>query len=239
MTKYHVNEKGEPGVCNAREGNCPFASDENHFSTKDDARKFYEDFQSRGTRYISMNRGTVKAFHGSLHKFDEFDYSKMGRNGAELGWGFYFADTEDAVSAYAAEGYVYEVDFHPRNPMLLGEKRIPRKDIEEILLMAEDENGFLTDNWGDVEYEGREKVLKRAVAAYDTGDDINNITQLINDTEMGKEIYTYLYEKYGIDSIESDPHRMWKTSQVYVATHPSALTIRTIRAHSVSESGEE
>lgn len=39
--QFHVNPAGEPGPCSA-EVNCPFGSNEEHFSTKKEAREFYE-----------------------------------------------------------------------------------------------------------------------------------------------------------------------------------------------------
>lgn len=42
MSKFHVNANGNPGTCSANTGNCPFGGDEVHFSSKDDARTYYE-----------------------------------------------------------------------------------------------------------------------------------------------------------------------------------------------------
>ena len=41
--KYHINpETGNPNKCYAKQGRCPFGSDENHFPTKAEARSAYE-----------------------------------------------------------------------------------------------------------------------------------------------------------------------------------------------------
>lgn len=42
MGIYHVNEAGEPGRCKARLKNCPFGGAEDHYLSKDAARKAYE-----------------------------------------------------------------------------------------------------------------------------------------------------------------------------------------------------
>lgn len=42
MTKYHINGEGNPGVCSAESGNCPFGGDANHYSTKEKAREAFE-----------------------------------------------------------------------------------------------------------------------------------------------------------------------------------------------------
>lgn len=58
MTRFHVNDKGEAGLCRAKEGNCPLSGESNHYSSLDDARKGYEEKMSelhepKGLRKIS------------------------------------------------------------------------------------------------------------------------------------------------------------------------------------------
>lgn len=42
MAKYHINYKGEAGVCQAKAGGCPFGGDEDHFPSKAKAREAFE-----------------------------------------------------------------------------------------------------------------------------------------------------------------------------------------------------
>lgn len=42
MSKYHINAKGEPGRCRAKDGKCPFGSESEHYENKSDARFAYE-----------------------------------------------------------------------------------------------------------------------------------------------------------------------------------------------------
>lgn len=47
---FHVHpETGEPGRCRAHLHSCPFSTEDNHFSTKEEARAFYEDYASKLT----------------------------------------------------------------------------------------------------------------------------------------------------------------------------------------------
>ena len=39
---YHINSKGEPGSCRAKPGNCPFAGEEEHYGSPEEAREAYE-----------------------------------------------------------------------------------------------------------------------------------------------------------------------------------------------------
>lgn len=42
MNQFHINSKGEPGVCSAKSGGCPFGSQSEHHSTAEEARVAYE-----------------------------------------------------------------------------------------------------------------------------------------------------------------------------------------------------
>lgn len=42
MKKYHVNSKGEAGACSATKGRCPFGGENEHFTSAEAARSFFE-----------------------------------------------------------------------------------------------------------------------------------------------------------------------------------------------------
>lgn len=42
MAKFHIGKKGEPTVCRAKNGNCPFGGEEQHYSTKQEAQQAIE-----------------------------------------------------------------------------------------------------------------------------------------------------------------------------------------------------
>jgi len=42
MAKFHINKAGNPGSCQAKPGNCPYGSERDHYSSKEDAREIYE-----------------------------------------------------------------------------------------------------------------------------------------------------------------------------------------------------
>ena len=48
MAKYHINGKGEPGVCRAQK-NCPFGDADHHYSSAEEAREAFE----RGSQVFS------------------------------------------------------------------------------------------------------------------------------------------------------------------------------------------
>lgn len=46
MTKYHINKKGIPSICNAKDGNCPLGSENLHFNNLQDAQ-IYADNENK------------------------------------------------------------------------------------------------------------------------------------------------------------------------------------------------
>lgn len=66
MARYHYNPTtGEPGLCRANPGNCPFlAQGSIHFDSKEGARSGYEQFQERGfqslTAQLMVSRARVQ-----------------------------------------------------------------------------------------------------------------------------------------------------------------------------------
>lgn len=40
MAKYHIKKDGTPGVCRAQDGKCPLGSNDEHFSTKEEAQNY-------------------------------------------------------------------------------------------------------------------------------------------------------------------------------------------------------
>jgi hypothetical protein len=87
MKQYHVNIKGEAGVCSATKGKCPFGNADAHFSSAEAARSFYETNQSAvvaGARKAvkKLNKDvspprTMEAFHAGISSVPEVSDSKV------------------------------------------------------------------------------------------------------------------------------------------------------------------
>lgn len=77
MATYHINpETGNPGLCKAVQ-RCPFGASDDHFSTKEDARKAYENGQ------VTLALPVVKAkvyrngnLHASEYKGEVLEYAE-------------------------------------------------------------------------------------------------------------------------------------------------------------------
>lgn len=40
MAKFHIKKDGTPGVCNAKQGNCPYGDAQHHFSSEEKAQEY-------------------------------------------------------------------------------------------------------------------------------------------------------------------------------------------------------
>lgn len=60
--RYHIiTTTGEPGVCTAKEGNCPYGKDAQHFTSKEAAREAFEASNSASTFSMSLSDMNAKA----------------------------------------------------------------------------------------------------------------------------------------------------------------------------------
>lgn len=60
MTQYHINpESGEPGPCNAKIS-CRFGENQEHYDSKEDARKAYEARQEAEIRKPELEAGELR-----------------------------------------------------------------------------------------------------------------------------------------------------------------------------------
>lgn len=70
MAKFHLNpETGNPGLCKATTGNCPFALDEDHFASQREAQKAYEKIQER---FEEFTRNSKVPQYDSAHTLAVF-----------------------------------------------------------------------------------------------------------------------------------------------------------------------
>ena len=80
MARYHINSDGEAGACRAVEGNCPFSSEDEHFTSLDAARKFYENKMSSEAPFLSFPddpiSGMLGTKNGGVVRKEERDAAK-------------------------------------------------------------------------------------------------------------------------------------------------------------------
>jgi hypothetical protein len=92
--------------------------------------------------------GAIKAYHGSPHKFDKFDISKIGSGeGAQaFGHGLYFAESPKVADEYAEKlgaapvNIAIATKLHGKNPKTILEQMYPNRDeswYKNVIKMAE------------------------------------------------------------------------------------------------------
>lgn len=159
----------------------------------------------------------MKVYHGSKELFDQFDYGKIGTNGTMEGKGFYFTDSKAIADGYGQNGYVYTVEFKGRNSLHSDKKEITRKQLEKYLKALDEKTDYLS-NWGEVAYDGYNKVMQEAVRGeYDGSDnDVDMISGIANACGNMEVALTLVYEVLGYDSIVLDAE--WGSDQrLYIA----------------------
>lgn len=73
---------------------------------------------------------TVKAYHGTPHDFNEFQFDMKKDSIDQFGSGLYFTSNEDIAHQYSDDGYIIEVELSFKNPILLSESDYNISNIE-------------------------------------------------------------------------------------------------------------
>lgn len=159
----------------------------------------------------------MKVYHGSPARFEKFDYSKIGTNGTSEGKGFYFTDSKRIAEGYGQDGYLYTVNFKGKKSLSSDALTITREELKKFLIELDKETDYLS-NWGDVSFDGLEKVLDEAIRGeYDTSDnDVDLISGIANASGSMEASLTILHKLLGFDSIVMDAE--WGNGQkIYIA----------------------
>lgn len=151
MAKIHINSKGEPGVCSAENGKCPFGEGDNHFATPEEASKAY------GQAQEAMGNSSFGQHTGSLE--DRFSYAETK------------TEAEKIANLISNEGKYAAIVTYKRQ-MLLGAPDFDSYDDEDDFREALDEFRDSARE-GDVELEAPYSEHYQ-VRAFDTFEDAQN-----------------------------------------------------------------
>lgn len=136
-------------------------------------------------------------YHGTGKDFSEFSYKHVGKGTDAYGSGFYFTNNPDTASQYGfmkgdgEEGGANVMNVHIRleNPIKAetdDETPFKREHIKKLIMNAPDHKESL-ENFGDVNYEGYNKVLNGAVDSYAELPKINAFHAIGNDFYHGHD----------------------------------------------------
>lgn len=204
---------------------------------------------------MSVPAQTILAFHGSGTRIERFDYQFTDQGNDQLGSGFYFTTDRAEAEGYATATIngldklggddaptVHSVELRIKSP-LPAEKTgaLSARQVGVIIRAAPDLETAL-ENWGDVDFEGRDKVLRQAIGAY-TGIEAQIIKTL---NHLAVDFYPGAVEAFnravtktlGYDGVVVE----FENKTHYVAWYPEQITlleaipyaapqVRSIRPH--------
>lgn len=174
-------------------------------------------------QYLAEAKTKIIAYHGSKDVIDDFKYEYTNQGNDQLGSGFYFTTDIHEAKGYGKNVHKVELVF---KKTLDADKigNVTYAQIQKFIWKSPIKEDALS-NWGDVEYEGRTKVLDRAISEYVVKKEniVRGLFNLANDfypnhiQEFNERIFGIL----GYDSIV----KRHETSTHYVAFFPSQIKI--------------
>jgi len=173
----------------------------------------WENDPKNASKVVDENGEPLVVYHGTSaeDKFTVFNISKQysGEGASQSGSGMYFTTDEKSGHNYSImkeneHSRVYSVFLNIKNPLeidfndgeLTGMKHnFTRKEIKDIIMELpdiKDRDESPLSNWGDIEYEGFNKVLNDAIDSYYTS---QTITALRNDLFNDISLWLYALNK--------------------------------------------
>ena len=140
--KFHVNSKGEAGVCKAQNGGCPFGGEAEHYSSGDEARAAFEaQMEAQATPLSKVTDKVRKAFGLEAKPKPEFH---AGDNFTKM-----VLSIEAAGLATATDRELDQAEYNFNTSLALsGESAVLPESYKELYDTPELENSTLTlANW--------------------------------------------------------------------------------------------
>ena len=157
-------------------------------------------------------------YHGSPNQFDQFSYDYLGTQGTGEGKGFYFTNKKEIAQGYMGQegnGKLFEAYINVKKPLSLTTRTISIKDLAKFIKRLDPDGTDFLSNYGDVTWDGYNKVLNEAVRmVYSTSDnDVDIVCDIANSLGGNPEqIYPILEETLGYDGIIV-PNSAWGDGQ--------------------------
>ena len=186
----------------------------------------------KGSKVVDANKRPLVMYHGTMADFPSFSYEFADTGVGAYGMGFYFTTMPHTASGYAAPkssdqenigGNVIPSYLNIKKPMDSGYKRLlNRMKVKEMILMAPNLDMNLA-NFGDVGYEGKDKVLNNAIEGYcDYGDtQLRQLNSIANDFYSG-DSEAFLKACIAITEFDGVVHKYEKET-FFVAWDPSQI----------------
>lgn len=164
-------------------------------------------------------------YSGSPNLFTKFDRKFIGTNATMEGRGFYFTSNKKIAEGYAENGYLYEVFVNVGKNISYDKKTLTKTQIKTLINNLEDKGIDILSNWGDVSYDGKNKVLNEALNAYyDNDNDVDIINGMFNDIGQDYTLYDELI-KMGYRGTEIKSANWGEGQKIVVSFSPNDIKL--------------
>ena len=201
----------------------------------DNQKKYFN-----GSKVVDDNGNLKVVYHGSPADFNTFSLKYLGTNGTNEGYGFYFTDSKRIAEGYSKgregqqngpAGRLFEVYLDIKKPLSDTEVTMSRAQFKKLLIElnkqvdADGEPLEFLSNYGDVSWEGLNKVLNYAMEIeYDGSDsDVNMVHSIINACGDKELVFDLLRKVTGYDGIIVNEATWGGDQTIYIAFHPEQI----------------
>ena len=163
-------------------------------------------------------------YHGTENEFNEFKSEYMGQTGTALGQGFYFTSNEDEAGGFGSIVKAFYLNI--RKPLSLDKLTLKSNQIMKLVdaidkaqCEKDPEFGYgILSDFGDVDYEGRDKVLRNATQMLSSEEnDVELVGGLINASGDYDLVVNVLRKVLGFDGV------ICRERGVYVVHHSNQV----------------
>lgn len=178
------------------------------------------------SQVVDENGFPLIVYHGTENEFDEFKSEYMGKTGTALGQGFYFTSNKDDAAGFG--NIVKAFYLNIRKPLSLDSLTLTANQIMKLVdaidkaqCEKDPEFGYgILSDFGDVDYEGRTKVLRNATQMLSGEEnDVELIGGLINASGDYDLVVNVLRKVLGFDGV------ICKERGVYVVHHSNQVKL--------------
>jgi hypothetical protein len=178
------------------------------------------------SQVVDENGVPLIVYHGTETEFTEFKSEFMGKTGTALGQGFYFTSNKDDASGFG--NIIKAFYLNIRKPLSLDRLTLSANQIMKLLdaidrtqCEKDPEFGYgILSDFGDVDYEGRTKVLRNATQMLlREENDVELVGGLINASGDYDLVVNVLRKVLGFDGV------ICKEKGVYVVHHSNQVKL--------------
>ncbi|CAB4135978.1 hypothetical protein UFOVP301_45, partial [uncultured Caudovirales phage] len=168
-------------------------------------------------------------YHGGNAGFNQFSFEKMGEQGTAEGKGFYFTNKKDIAKGYVKEsgGRLMKVMLK-EGDRLNGQKvTITRSQLGKIIDAIDPKGDDFLANYGDVTFEGRNKVKAQAMSNLldFSNSDVDIVAGIINSGISPERIYDAVENVTGKFGIKEKATWGGEGHEINIATSPRHIKL--------------